>query len=1022
MGFRTVVHALHAVSCLTLATASVAHAERLPTRTYTLADGLPSTFVEHITTDSRGLLWLSTRDGLARFDGARFVTYGVEHGLPVPNVSALLESRRGTYWVATNGGGVCLMDPAASRKKDTPGGSVRALFRCTSLGSAAADHVNTLHEDLTGRIYAGTDAGLFRLDGASNVPRFHKMAFDASQPSRPVTTLLTSEDGDLWMGTDDGVLRLREDGTTSTYQPYSAKKTGKVREIARGPDGRIWVAFSHGLLTFRPAGTTAPARRASLGLDNDEWNWFDYSEADMGEQALAVSADGRVWVGTNRGLSEFYAQRFRRYGGAHALPDSLILDVAEDRDGNLWISSLSGLTRLNREGFVTFDASDGLERMPIQTLFEDAGGQVFAAGGNWVMGRYEEGRFVSSRIGPPREQPAWASQLVLLDRHAGWWILAKGLAHVTAIRGVEQLHWRRSSVIYNEGHGLAPAEPYRAFEDAHGDVWIADRGQPGGLSRWERATGRFHRYPDAQGDVPGDSASAFCDAGAAGLWIGFYRGGLLRFRDKRFERIEGADMPRGMITAIRQDAAGRLWIASNQDGVTRVDDPTLPRPHFVRYASAEGLSSNNVRAIAPEPDGHILVGSVRGLDRLHPEKGVVRHYTTADGLASDFVTALLHDRTGRIWVGTLDGLSQLLPAGRPRMTSPPVWIDGLRIGGEPHPVAHLGETSVAGVVLGPNRNQVEIDFYSLDFGPGRFLRYQHRIEGLDDAWSAPSAERTLHYPRLAAGRYQFLVRAVTSDGLVSATPARVEVTVLPPLWQRWWFQSAAVLLVALVSLSGHRYRVRRVVETERLRTRLASDLHDDIGSTLSQIAILSEVTRTVVSDDPRAADPLERIARLSRESVDAMGDIVWAVDPHRDTPVHLAKRMRRLASDLLPPVGITLGFHVADVTDAHLGPDVRREVFLIFKEVLNNIVRHAHATHVDVNLALSPHRLELTVQDDGCGAAPDASGDGHGLWSMRRRAESVGGILDVETRKGRGTRVMLTVPVRRPRGVHRITT
>ena len=553
-------------------------------------------------------------------------------------------------------------------------------------------------------------------------------------------------------------------------------------------------------------------------------------------------------------------------------------------------------------------------------------------------------------------------------------------------------------------------------------MWIADRGQPGGPSRWERATGRFHRYPDARGDVPGDFASAFCDAGAAGLWIGFYRGGLLRFRDKRFERIEGADMPRGMITAIRQDAAGRLWIASNQDGVTRVDDPTGPRPHFVRYTSGEGLSSNNVRAIAPEPDGHILVGSVRGLDRLHPEKGVVRHYTTGDGLASDFVTAVLRDRKGRVWVGTLNGLSQLLPAGRPRMTPPPVWIDGLRIGGEPHPVAHLGETSVAGVVLGPHRNQVDIDFYSLDFGPGRFLRYQHRIEELDDAWSAPSAERTIHYPRLAAGRYRFLVRAVTSDGLVSPTPARVDVTVLPPLWQRWWFQSAAVLLVALVSLSGHRYRVRRVVETERLRTRLASDLHDDIGSTLSQIAILSEVTRKVVSDDPRAADPLEHIARLSRESVDAMGDIVWAVDPHRDTPVHLAQRMRRFASDLLPPAGITLAFHVADVTDVHLSPDVRREVFLIFKEILNNIVRHAHALNVDVNLALSPQRLELIVQDDGCGAMPDGPGDGHGLRSMRRRAESMGGTLDVEARKGRGTRVMLTVSVRRPRGAPRVTT
>jgi signal transduction histidine kinase len=328
-------------------------------------------------------------------------------------------------------------------------------------------------------------------------------------------------------------------------------------------------------------------------------------------------------------------------------------------------------------------------------------------------------------------------------------------------------------------------------------------------------------------------------------------------------------------------------------------------------------------------------------------------------------------------------------------------------------VSHLGERAITGLVVSPDRNQVEIDFYSLGFRTGQRLRYQHRIEGIDTAWSAPSAERTIHYPRLAAGHYEFLVRAVTSDGLASAVPARVGFTILPPIWQRWWFQSAAILFVAAIAVAGHRSRVRRLLDTERVRTRLASDLHDDIGSTLSQIAILSEVTRKVVSDDLRAAGPLDRIARLCRESIDAMGDIVWAIDPHRDTPVHLSTRMRRFASDLLPPSDITLGFHVGDADNVRLGPDVRREVFLIFKETLHNIVRHAHATRVDVDLTLSPHRLQLIVQDDGCGVRPEAAGDGHGLRSMRRRAESVGGVLDVETHGQRGTCVTLVVSMRR---------
>jgi signal transduction histidine kinase len=198
---------------------------------------------------------------------------------------------------------------------------------------------------------------------------------------------------------------------------------------------------------------------------------------------------------------------------------------------------------------------------------------------------------------------------------------------------------------------------------------------------------------------------------------------------------------------------------------------------------------------------------------------------------------------------------------------------------------------------------------------------------------------------------------------------------------------------------------------ERVRTRIASDLHDDIGSSLSQIAILSEVARTSAVDNPHVAQPLERIARLSRESVDAMGDIVWAIDPNRDLPMHLATRMRRFASDLLPPRGIDLQFEHSEFASPRLGADLRRQVYLIFKEALHNAVRHGRATCVDIKFETSMRRLHLVVRDTGHGFVPAEVADGQGLRNMRRRAEGLRGTLDITSVPGQGTTVILTVPV-----------
>jgi signal transduction histidine kinase len=268
------------------------------------------------------------------------------------------------------------------------------------------------------------------------------------------------------------------------------------------------------------------------------------------------------------------------------------------------------------------------------------------------------------------------------------------------------------------------------------------------------------------------------------------------------------------------------------------------------------------------------------------------------------------------------------------------------------------------------------------------------------------------YPRLTSGKYRFLVRAVNSDGLVSAAPAAIGFRLMPPIWMRWWFLIAASLLIFGAIYSAYRFRLQQLLELERVRTRIASDLHDDIGSSLTQIAIMTEVVRR---QNGHSAEPLARIADLSRELVDSMSDIVWAINPKRDQLSDLIQRMRRFASDVLEAADIEVNFRVLpEHSDAPLHADMRRELFLIFKESINNVARHAQCSQVEIVVELKGSQLSMQIHDDGMGFRPEqGDGQGHGLANMRERARRLGGDAAITSEPGKGTALALMVPLGR---------
>lgn len=1023
---------------------STAAAERLPIRAYTTADGLAHNAVNKIVRDSRGFLWFATNDGLSRFDGYTFSNYSTEQGLPHRRVMDLLQTKHGELWVATFGG-LVRFHPDGTPADD--GGRARDSTRHSPMfvtivpadPDPRALVVISLLETRDGTIWCGTRNGLYRLarDGERSALQPVDLGIPTDVPeSSYVNDLLEDGDGSVWAATPSGLYRRRSDGGVARYTEREGLPSNFLHDLLLDHHGRIWVASRYAGF-FRIA-----QRRDGSPVIAEHYQHKDGLPSSW-IFSLAECSDGRFWVATNVGLVEFLDKPaagkppFLAYTRHHGLSHQEITTFGEDGGGNLWIgTATSGSMKLVRNGFVTYGHRDAIATA--NEVFDDASGAVYvnaAVFGRWSGERGGtitlDGEYVLPRYGrfsgrgfdwfmpAPPYWPAAVPQAATVRTMTGdWWLAtATGPARYTGLRRFDDMRTAPPTKVYVESDGVPAPQIYRQFADSRGDVWFSlVSPSKNGFVRWERATERLcdmaasPGYPPIRDSLP----RAFGEDAAGTIWVGLDVG-VARYSNGTFTVLGIADgLPAGSIVDIHTDSAGRLWLASSRGGLIRVDNPEAERPAFLRYTTADGLSGNSIEIVAEDLYGRIYAATGRGVDQLDPVTGRVRQFTGEDGLAPGTMLTAFRDRDGALWFGTQNGLSRLMPAAPVRSAAPVIFITRLTAGGESRPVSAIGATSLSLPDLPSGANQLQIEFASLRFTPGERLRYQYRLDGSQDDWGPLTARRSVSYASLAPGRYRFLVRAVNADGVPSPDPAAVEFTVLPPLWLRWWFLTLAAAAATAAAIALHRYRLGRILELERVRTRIATDLHDDVGANLTRIAILSEVTRQQGGGGTRNLDaPLSSIAEIARESVATMSDIVWAISPGRDTLRDMVRRMRDHAEELFESRDIRLLLDMPDAAQAmRLGVDVRRDVYLVFKEAVNNAVRHSGCSAVAVVLRVDGPVLWLEVTDNGNGFETSSGGSGNGLASMQRRAARLGASLDVISAPQLGTtvRLRMTVP------------
>lgn len=976
-------------------------AELLPVRGYSTRDGLPHDRVKRVRKDSLGFLWLCTTEGLARFDGRDFVTYGTPEGLPVPSANDFLPADGGA-WVATNGGGVAWFEP------DLPS----PRFRPVAVGADGGARVNVLHLDAAGTLWAGTDGGLFRM------PRGRTFRPDAAfervplgVPGRPEESVMVwafLEAGPrLLAGTRFGIAVL-ENGVVSRRVSLRPTEVDTVMALARAADGTVLAGHAGGGLFFLDPSSLEIVRRLS------KENGLPHPSVT----ALLVSK-GRLLAGTENGLVVIEGSRVTSWGSREGLVDEHIASIEEDREGAFWLATPGrGVMHVTLSGDVLFHEPDGLGTA-VSDVFTRRSGELCVASSGWRLSRPKGRGFETVR---PRLPPEFADDTwrvfhgVLEDRDGGFWLASRrGIARFAPVAGLAELARAAPANLYTTRDGLASDDVSHLFEDARGDVWIGvfnPARDP--LTRWTRATSRFERFGAEAGLPPLGSPFRFAGDGAGNVWISYRDGTLARFRQGRFAVLSGRNgFPSAPVSGFASDSRGRLWMTTFGRGLLRVDAPDAEQPNAVALGAAQGIRAFHLGPVVVDRSDRVVFSTSSDLVRFDPSTGSVSELRAARGLLSSDATGACRDRSGKLWFASWNGLARLDDDTRPPRAVPSVRLSGALVSGAARPVPGTGATALD---LGSLPYSADLSVEVLGLGcAGEPILFEHLLEGLDRGWSDLRKERTVRWDHLSAGRYRFLVRAVGPDGERSE-PAAAVFVVLPPFWRRWWFLAGVALLLAGSGYAVEAARWKRRREVDAVRARIASDLHDDLGAGLSRISILSEVASRRAREGGPSSEIVEKIGEAARGVVEKLADGIWAVDPRRDDLGSLAERLGLVSADLLDPAGISWRVAVPEgAARLPLGPEARREVYLVLKEAIANAARHSGARSVALTISEHPGTVAFELRDDGVGLpAVPAEGSrlvgGRGLGNMRQRAAALGARLLVEGSAGEGTRVVLEVP------------
>lgn len=958
--------------------------------TWYAEDGLPHNTVSHVVRDPRGFLWIGTQGGLARFDGRYFVEYPMPEAFSKGqnDIRALVVEDEDTMLMLSGSGRLV-------RLRD-------GKYEPHPIDQFLREPIvpTDLAIDGKGALWIGAwDSSILRWDGK----HLETFVIESDTPRRGIKYyVVTDAEKRTWIANGD-FFGWYDNGTLRRYEPLR----GHAFMLAASRTGGLWV-WSREALSKIENGVcrTVPVNRRPLSS----------------RVGIHETEDGTLWLATrSNGV-------FRLIDGKldtkPALPQR-VHSITSDINGNTWFGAYGGgLLRLKSKQYEILNTDTGMPTMVSSSITEDEYGALWCANQSGGVVRVQGN---TATVGKPASGSAPFPVNVCADKRGTVWA---GTPH--------GLLWTEAGVSKAAPvlHRFAPvmSNVQTLFRAGDGDIWVSwNNGSIGRIRDRELQPLTSGNNPLRQ-RVAGIVERQGSDGPE--LWFALRSGQLFQLTKDRQDygqnKMPSEIEPELQIHTLHVDFANRLWLGTSKGLLLWRDDT----PHL--FTTVSGLPDNVIYQIASDKHGRLWASCRRGIfciridDLLSTEtapgkQAIVKLFGRDDKLeglsgmvGGQPMTCL--DRNERLWFATYRGLVgfDTTDAARHR-NPPPVYIDHVFADGTP--VSLDGKAGATRI--GPGAGQIEFAFAALSFSAPDRTRVRRMLEGFDLGWVDATGETSTTYSRLPPGKYIFRVEATDAAGGAQQGSAVLAIEIVPAWWQTTWFRTglalAIIIVVALIArrVSNRllRRRLRRLELEKALdkeRTRIARDLHDELGSRMSQVGFIADsVCRK--SKEPEQKEKLTDLAAQSRELVEDLHRVVWTVNPQNDSWQRMAAYISRYAQRTLNGTQTACVIDGVDtIPDIPVTPDLRHHIVAITKEALNNTLKYANATQVRIQMSADNGHFRMSISDNGRGFNPAAlQEDGHyGLANMRERMAEAGGKIDIQSSPDKGTQITIDISLK----------
>jgi signal transduction histidine kinase/ligand-binding sensor domain-containing protein len=944
-------------------------------------------------------------------------SYGVEDGLPDPVVTAIVQTHDGYLWVGTDHG-LARFD-----------GVEFTVYRAANTPGFPHDMVRALFEDAAGTLWIGTQSGLSSYKDGTFVR--------VTGVDTPVTAILVDHAQRLWVGTrGQGLFEYVGGKLRSSNTP--GRESGRlfVRTLFEDSAGRVWAGLGAGPPAY---------------IQDDHLKRLDIAPPIAGPTQFAEQPRGTLWFTSGASVVRWRDGTVVRYGKDEGLGDEDITGIHADPSGQIWTVARRHLRRLNQADSSTFTAVSVPALNQARHMISDREGNYWLATSGFGLAKMRASAF--ENIALPADDPQVASTISVdqsgtislgltpdgvvrlapdgtqLRIDTGGMPANELLSTCSTRDGRLWIGRRSTLLIWHDGTRVEypEARGVRAiYEDGEGVVWLGS--ESAGILRFQN--GQFENMSAKLGLRAGTAATVFTEHQGA-LYIGLLMGGLLEVRGSavtHYNVTTGA--PLEMIRSMKSDSEGYLWIGMRGNGLALFHDghvwnpPTLSDPF-------QGM----VSAVEFDEAGNVFIGSSRGIlwapraavlavARGERSDNPFQRAGESDGLKPAIVgfgplPTSGKSLDGRLWFATRTGVIAVDPsqlAANP--VAPPVHILQASI------AERRGEIVNRTLVIPPDGAAIRIDYTAPYFARPDLVHFRYRLENYDTAWTDAGTRRSALYSHLPPGKHLFRVIAANESDVWNREGATLTIVQQPHFYQTLWFRVLVVsaftaLIVVAVRWWTHRNLQRHLdaLEAERRlqreRTRIARDLHDEIGGSVTKIGYLVDRLETG-SSDPFARQVQQQLSRQTRLLASDLDRVVWSVSPTNGTLARLANFIATFAQTFLRETPVRCSTRVPPgLPQAAVTPEFQHHVLAVTKEAINNALKHAKPTLITLQMSFDGNVFTVEITDNGCGFEVDhhAHSERNGLANMRARVGEIGGELTITSLAGRGTTVRLCVPL-----------